>query len=99
VQSLNASLARNLGAELARSHRAADEFASPHHRYHLGVELLQEQPYTLIQRDEAKHKLMDLTSVPPLQELIEVVRGLPMANGSFGLIHADPHPGNVAPQR
>ena len=95
AQRLNANLARSLGAELARFHRAADEFASPHHRYHLGVELLLEQPYALIQRDEAKDKLMDLTSVPPLQELIDVIRGLPTSNGSYGLIHADPHPGNV----
>jgi len=95
VQTLNASLARSLGAELARFHRAADEFASPHHRYHLGAELLLEQPYALIQRDEARDKLMDLSSVPPLEELIDAIRGLPTANGSYGLIHADPHPGNV----
>ena len=95
VQSLNTSLARRLGAELARFHCAADEFASPHHRYHLGVEFLLEQPYALIRGDEARDKLMDLTSVPPLEELIDVIRGLPTSNGSYGLIHADPHPGNV----
>lgn len=95
VEEPNARFARSLGTELARFHRAADEFTSPHHRYHLGVEFLLEQPFALIRGEEAKDQLFDLTSGPPLQELVEVIRGLPTSNGSYGLIHADPHLGNV----
>lgn len=101
VETLSLSQARSLGAELARFHLAADEFESPHHRYELGVEYLLEQPYALIERErdngspEADERFAELKGVRPVHDLIDVVRGLPIANGSYGIIHADLHPHNA----
>lgn len=101
AETVDLNQARGLGTELARFHRAADDFVSRHHRYELGVGYLLEQPYALIQRErdngspDVDENLAELAGVRPLPELIDVVRGLPGANGAYGIIHADLHPHNA----
>ena len=95
LQKVNEQQAANAGVAAASFHRAADDFRSPHSRYHLDLGSLIEQPLARIERRGSDEHRARLTRLPPVEELTAVIRTLPMEGDGYGIIHGDLHPGNM----
>ena len=97
---LTAAQGRLLARTLAEFHLAADDFkpSTPaYRRYDLDLRYLLEQPMELLDRFLVEHGRPGLERFgAAAAELREQVLALPRDEGRYGLIHADPHGGNVA---
>lgn len=88
------AVAATLGDAVARIHTVADNASIPRDRYHLDERYLIRQPIDQLRR--AAPGAPELPALERLaEELSEFVRSLPRDTPSYGLIHADLHPGNV----
>lgn len=85
---------------LAEFHLAADEFRpsrSTYRRYNLDLRYLLDQPMELLDRFLVEHGRPGLERFgAAVEELREQVLALPRDGTQYGLIHGDPHRGNVA---
>jgi Ser/Thr protein kinase RdoA (MazF antagonist) len=93
---LDPSQARKLGETVAALHRATDRFRTDHHRYHLDLRYLLDQPMELMAsflrrhgREEDLHPYLSR-----IAELREQIAALPTTRGAYGIIHGDLHGGN-----
>ena len=88
--------ARELGEVVASFHKAADEFESPHHRYHLNLHYLLDEPLRLLEARLLERGLGNLAFFERrAEELREGVRQVPTTGGAYGVIHADLNPTNI----
>lgn len=96
----------NVGKTMAEFHLAANSFESEHNRYHLDRKYLVDEPLRIIarQNDEktrivserrAKEYEEMVSSMQPIEELMEKISSLDVSNDEYGIIHADLHPGNI----
>jgi Ser/Thr protein kinase RdoA (MazF antagonist) len=89
---LNVSQASRLGETVAALHRRANDFRSPHRRYHLDLEYLVERPMRLMDavlRDQGRG---DIDAYRRFADrLAQRVRELPTTGDSYGIIHGDLH--------
>lgn len=91
---------RMVGRTLAEFHRAADEFRPSrpeYRRYDMDLRYLLEQPIELVGQFLAEHGRPGVGRFADgFAELRENVQALPRDGGRYGVIHGDPHRGNVA---
>ncbi|MEX1215989.1 phosphotransferase [Saccharospirillum sp.] len=95
-----------LGKTTAEFHLAANDFQSKHSRYHLNRKYLVDEPLKIIaqQSDKALRTISEhevgaiektISSIQPIEELIDTVSSLDVSGDEYGIIHGDLHPGNV----
>ena len=88
--------AKALGKAVAFLHKTADGFESSHHRYHLNLYYLLDEPLRLLETHLLEHGLGTLDFFERrADELREGVRQVPTTGGAYGVIHADLNPTNV----
>ncbi|HVX42289.1 MAG TPA: phosphotransferase [Mycobacteriales bacterium] len=87
---------QTVGSELARMHGAMDAFSSANSRYHLDLTMLVDMPLAEIR------PYVTAAEEKAYAELTELAQGLKAAvsngtwdPGTYGLIHADTHDGNI----
>ena len=95
-----------VGKAAAGFHLAANSFRTNHNRYRLDRKYLVDEPLRIIaqqhidsEKSISKQRLEKveekISAMQPLEELIEIIESLDVANDEFGIIHADLHPGNI----
>jgi len=95
-----------VGKATAELHLAANSFQSEHSRYHLDRKYLVDEPLRILaqQSDESsrtvsKHEFEEIeemvSSMQPIEELIDAISSLDVSSDQFGIIHSDLHPGNI----
>ena len=95
-----------VGKTTAELHVAANSFQSSHSRYHLDRKYLVDEPLRMIaqQSDDALRTLSErevkeledmVSSMQPIEELIETIISLEVSGDEYGIIHSDLHPGNI----
>lgn len=85
-----------LGIALGLFHREADRFVSSLPRYQFDLEYLLYQPLAQIEWTLREHDLPFTTADPiALDTLLRPILDLPRSAPIFGIIHGDPHGGNV----
>lgn len=95
-QPFDETLWQAVGRELARLHCAADAFESKKSRYHLDLAILVDMPLAAIKpyvTPEEEGAYVELNDVA--QRLKDAVRRHAWGPGTYGLIHADTHDGNI----
>lgn len=95
-----------LGKAAAELHLSANSFESKHSRYHLNKKYLVDEPLRIIaqQSDRAlrvisEHEVEEiekaLSSIQPIEELIDAISSIDVSGDAYGIIHGDLHPGNI----
>lgn len=87
--------ARELGKAVAELHLAANDFSSPHERYHLDLKYLVEQPLELIGQRDDKNLQEALAALQPVEAMVDHVTALSTDADEYGVIHGDMHFGNM----
>lgn len=106
MKSITPELCFLVGKTTAELHLAANSFQSEHSRYHLDRRFLVDEPLKAVaqQRDKALRTISEqdieeldkmISSMPPIEELIETITSLDVSGDEFGIIHSDLHPGNI----
>lgn len=88
----------DLGKLIAQIHVAADEFETQHYRYHLNDETyLLDETLNALDAQFRSHDMEDTTFFRPFAEDLraKIVPALPKRKPTYGIIHADLHPGNI----
>jgi len=96
-----------LGKTMAEIHLSANRFSSKYKRYHLDLKYLVDEPLRLISEqingkdseftsDQDKEELQKIvTSLGPIESLVDAVKNIGLSQDEFGIIHGDLHTGNV----
>ncbi|MFM2484339.1 phosphotransferase enzyme family protein [Celerinatantimonas yamalensis] len=95
-----------LGRTAAELHLAANGFQSEYRRYHLDRTYLVDEPLKIIAQQRNKEfrivseqELEEfeemISSMQPIEELVEIITSLDVSGDEFGIIHCDLHPGNI----
>ena len=94
---LDPSRARALGQSVARLHQTADLFQTTHHRYHLNLRYLLDEPIQLMQTFLQERNEEGIEAfLPAVQDLRTQIQALPTSRPAYGIIHGDMHGGNSA---
>jgi len=105
-KSVNLERCFNVGKATAEIHLAANKFQSAHSRYRLNRQYLVDEPLRIInqQKDEATRTISKghikeidemISSLQPIEELLDTINSLDVSGDEFGIIHSDLHPGNI----
>lgn len=105
-ESFSEDIARKLGMTMAQLHLSANRFSSGLTRYHLNFTYLIDKPLQSIEAQLSEHthtpgaedQVRELTafieSLGEIEALRAQVENIPLNDNTYGIIHADLHPGN-----
>lgn len=94
---LNPVTARRLGQTLGQYHAAADSYHTSYSRYHFDLSYLVERPMALI-RNMFRYYGREVELEPFLPSIAawqKQIHRIPLVSPAYGVIHGDPHSGNV----
>lgn len=105
-KTVNSELCFIMGKTTAELHLAANSFQSDYRRYHLDRKYLVDEPLKMIaqQSDKVLRTISErevkevegmISSMQPIEELVETIASLDVSGDEFGVIHSDLHLGNI----